>query len=250
MLENQVVSDLLRNRIVYYNAFSDKLGGVVTEILMRSPLFTLPEHSGDVFIQREHVFTPDGAKLALPLTNFCVAITFSDGNTVLYAFAQGENGVYVFSFSKTANKWGAYPPYLLKPGGADLLFGYDARYLKGFKPPGRAAEYLEKDAQEAMRLFGYINMTGTRKVAVLKTSGMSVQQVAKSKKPLWEYHELALSASTTGGDPKGGTHASPRWHTRRGHWRNYKSGKRVWVAQMEVGDKSLGVVVKDYVLTS
>ena len=49
--------------------------------------------------------------------------------------------------------------------------------------------------------------------------------------------------------PQGGTHASPRLHDRRGHWRTLKAtGKRVWVKECKVGDASKGVVFKDYKL--
>jgi hypothetical protein len=46
--------------------------------------------------------------------------------------------------------------------------------------------------------------------------------------------------------PIGGTHATPRWHIRRGHWRRLADGRRVFVRECEVGDKSRGGVVKDY----
>lgn len=45
-----------------------------------------------------------------------------------------------------------------------------------------------------------------------------------------------------------GTHASPRQHWRRGHWRTYASGKRVFVNPMLVGDEKNGKIVKDYVV--
>lgn len=44
----------------------------------------------------------------------------------------------------------------------------------------------------------------------------------------------------------GGTHASPRWHIRRGHWRSLADGRRVFVRECQVGDMSRGGVVKDY----
>ena len=47
---------------------------------------------------------------------------------------------------------------------------------------------------------------------------------------------------------QGGTHASPRQHERRGHWRTYRSGKRVWVKNCVVGDPSLGHVKHAYVV--
>lgn len=46
--------------------------------------------------------------------------------------------------------------------------------------------------------------------------------------------------------PLGGTHATPRWHIRRGHWRNLPNGRRVFVRECEVGDMSRGGVAKDY----
>jgi len=44
----------------------------------------------------------------------------------------------------------------------------------------------------------------------------------------------------------GGTHASPRWHLRRGHWRQLADGRQVFVRQCEVGDPTRGGIVKDY----
>ena len=43
-----------------------------------------------------------------------------------------------------------------------------------------------------------------------------------------------------------GSHASPRWHIRRGHWRQLADGRRVFVRECEVGDASRGGVGKDY----
>ncbi len=37
-----------------------------------------------------------------------------------------------------------------------------------------------------------------------------------------------------------------RYHMRRGHWRHYKDGRKVWVMACHAGDKSLGVIHKDY----
>jgi hypothetical protein len=45
---------------------------------------------------------------------------------------------------------------------------------------------------------------------------------------------------------KGGTHASPRFHARRGHWRTTKLGKRVWVKNCSVGNAALGTAFHDY----
>lgn len=54
--------------------------------------------------------------------------------------------------------------------------------------------------------------------------------------------------------PPEGSRVSPlfysprRNHEVRGHFRNYKSGKRVWIPNHKRGDESLGVITKDYVV--
>ena len=45
-----------------------------------------------------------------------------------------------------------------------------------------------------------------------------------------------------------GTHASPAMHKRRGHFRQLKSGKVVWVKSSIVGKPENGVITKDYVM--
>jgi len=46
---------------------------------------------------------------------------------------------------------------------------------------------------------------------------------------------------------KGGTHASPRQHQRRGHWRT-RGDKRYWVRQATVGKAENGITLKDYMV--
>lgn len=63
---------------------------------------------------------------------------------------------------------------------------------------------------------------------------------------LFDWHTVTVQPSKPKGDGKGGTHATPRLHDRRGHWRNHPSGKRVWVRDCKVGDASKGIIFKDY----
>ena len=70
---------------------------------------------------------------------------------------------------------------------------------------------------------------------------------AKGKPPaLFDWHTVVIAPPPEPGPPKGGTHASPRLHDRRGHWRNHPSGKQVWVKACKVGDATKGVIFKDY----
>ncbi|MDO4705733.1 MAG: hypothetical protein Q4A98_05945 [Comamonadaceae bacterium] len=71
--------------------------------------------------------------------------------------------------------------------------------------------------------------------------------MAKGKPPLrYSWHTVTLEASAPKTPHQGGTHASPRAHDRRGHWRNLPSGKQVWVKACRVGNATLGSVFKDY----
>lgn len=60
------------------------------------------------------------------------------------------------------------------------------------------------------------------------------------------YHVLELPSGCVAPASQGGTHASPRFHIRRAHIRKLPSGALTFVRQCFVGDKSRGVVSKDY----
>ena len=82
-----------------------------------------------------------------------------------------------------------------------------------------------------------------------RDNAVNEKKIRKGKKPLIEFRLISITAQKRDlpSIPQG-THASPRQHWRRGHWRTYKSGKRAWVEPMLVGDEKNGKVVKDYVI--
>lgn len=72
----------------------------------------------------------------------------------------------------------------------------------------------------------------------------------RGKRPLFSYWTLnVLHGGGIGGGSRGGTHASPRVHLRRGHPRQYAPGKWTWVQPHAVGNPAAGVVHKDYALS-
>ena len=82
-----------------------------------------------------------------------------------------------------------------------------------------------------------------RKVSVAKRTRLARDGVRG-----WVWRQVAIDPErlrTAAAEP-GGSHASPRWHLRRGHWRQLADGRRVFVRQCEVGDPERGGVVKDY----
>ena len=75
------------------------------------------------------------------------------------------------------------------------------------------------------------------------------RRIAKGKPPLiYDWHTVIVGPSQAKQPHQGGTHATPRRHERRGHWRKLPSGKQVWVKNCWVGDASKGSVFKDYLV--
>lgn len=66
--------------------------------------------------------------------------------------------------------------------------------------------------------------------------------------PTYRYYLCDLSRTVTrcAGGSRGGTHASPAEHLRRGHHRRLKSGRVVFVRSCIVGSRANGIVAKDY----
>lgn len=82
-----------------------------------------------------------------------------------------------------------------------------------------------------------------------KRSLINDKRKAKGKSPLlYDWHTVIIEPPKPSQEYQGGTHASPRRHQARGHWRTYKSGKRGWVAECWKGNASKGTVFKDYEL--
>lgn len=77
------------------------------------------------------------------------------------------------------------------------------------------------------------------------------ERIRKGKRPLsYNWRTVVIAPRKPSCPDQGGTHASPRLHDRRGHWRKHPSGKQVWVKACKVGDASQGTVFKDYKVKS
>jgi hypothetical protein len=88
----------------------------------------------------------------------------------------------------------------------------------------------------------YISVPTPREIEV------NQKKLRKNKAPLIEFRLISVTGKEPPKTPSTTheTHASPRQHWRRGHWRTYKSGKRSWVEPMLVGDEANGKIIKDY----
>jgi len=120
---------------------------------------------------------------------------------------------------------------------------------------GHIENFTEHLYRDVVELCTYLNRASTT-LETRRESSLKAKLGSKKKgqKAFYEIHRVVVNAApkvVEASEPKGGTHASPRWHERRGYWRTMKkSGKRVWVRACEVGTKSNGMVYKDYQVTT
>jgi hypothetical protein len=94
-------------------------------------------------------------------------------------------------------------------------------------------------------LLGRLEAPQTAYMPVARQSFTSRRKVAQGKKPSYDWRTVTVLPQREPSEPQGGTHASPREHDRRGHWRTLKT-KRVWVRPCKVGNPAQGKVFHDY----
>ena len=96
-------------------------------------------------------------------------------------------------------------------------------------------------AYEAMRC---VNIETTEE----KPGPINVRKANARQVPIFSTWTLRIKQEHKQIVRKGGTHASPRVHLRRGHVRQLATGKTTWVQPCVVRGKSPGIVLKDYEL--
>ena len=108
----------------------------------------------------------------------------------------------------------------------------------------------EQNVQMVMRMlalwYGALAQGGEAYQPVVKEGLTSKRLQVKGKAPLFSWHTVKIEPPKPKQEHRGGTHATPRLHDRRGHLRRLANGKTCWVRACKVGDASKGVVFKDY----
>ena len=90
--------------------------------------------------------------------------------------------------------------------------------------------------------------TGTSYQPFMKPTFTNKRKIAAGKQPSYDWRTVVIDGKAINSEHKGGTHASPRLHDRRGHSRRLPDGRIVWVKPCKVGNASLGTVFHDYVV--
>lgn len=143
------------------------------------------------------------------------------------------------------------PPGVKPVASPLLVYALDEGQIKY----GPAEEGETIDHKEAEMILGFVSAwygsmakRSTSYVPSIAKTFTNKRKIAQGKIPSYDWHTVVIEAVEPKSESKGGTHASPRLHDRRGHIRRLRSGKNVWVKPCKVGDAAKGIVWKDYVL--
>ncbi len=190
-------------------------------------------------------FQVDGEHLThLPFQRMAVCgLDAKKRKFMLYLIA-GTGNVSVAGFVLCSNsKFEPIDPfaYVDTPEGVRLL------------PPDKPDRPLKPDdCMAVMSVVGYmldsLDDGGTvYQPAVKANSPTNKRRIANGKPALiYDWRTVVIEPKQTKSESLGGTHASPRQHDRRGHWRVTSTGRKVWVRNCTVGDASKGTVFHDY----
>lgn len=118
---------------------------------------------------------------------------------------------------------------------------------------GPTQEGVTMDKTEAEMILGFISAwygSLSRRceayMPIIPQTFTNRRKISQGKTPTYDWRTVVIEPLQPRQEGKGGTHASPRQHDRRGHIRRLRSGKNVWVKPHKVGDASKGVVFHDY----
>lgn len=119
--------------------------------------------------------------------------------------------------------------------------------------PVNENEPVEKELAELMLAqvgawYGAMDRRIEAYVPSMQNTFTNRRKIKMGKLPTYDWTTVYIEPSKPRTEGKGGTHASPRLHDRRGHLRRLKTGKNVWVKAHRVGDPSKGAIFHDYVI--
>lgn len=112
-------------------------------------------------------------------------------------------------------------------------------------------ELVDKELAELMLAqvgvwYGLMDRRIEAYIPTVRDTFTNRRKMQQGKAPTYDWTTVYIEPAKPRSDSKGGTHASPRLHDRRGHLRRLTTGKNVWVKACKVGDASKGAIFHDY----
>ncbi len=95
-------------------------------------------------------------------------------------------------------------------------------------------------------LLGALNATGTSLQRISPPQQLNQRRRKRGGSLIRTHTHIVIGERTSGKTDRGGIHASPRFHVRRGHIRELPTGNKTWVRPCVVGDPKNGTNTHDY----
>lgn len=229
----------------------------------------LSQAQSDVITERLRAFpynfdTPN-SEWPLPFEDMCLLLPFTYSPTlrkrdgVLVTTLQRKGEQLIFSMWSNADVHG-HPSISIRSNKSletDCRMTVTSTYAKAV---GQTEEECQNEGIRyfkltyrrvmAMVLLGLTEGIATARPTAPK-SFINAKRIKKGKRPFFEWTTVVVEprAVVPDPEPKGGTHASPKPHMRRGHVRRYKSGKVVTIKSMIVNKHKMpeeGFLFHDY----
>lgn len=181
------------------------------------------------------------------------------GDCIIVAEDRGDVITAYRLFRATGGQW------TFIQGDDGVLLPYLSLDKKDFTAHLHGCEFKGMDEQEAQSIRAWERVITLRTImnllCVLSCTNAHIEDYPKPSKlkqdmrkkkgklPFFEFKVLTISSDksqSTGSQPAG-SHSSPRVHLRRGHIRKL-STKNIWVNSCVVGEKTKGVIHKDYLI--
>jgi hypothetical protein len=164
--------------------------------------------------------------------------------SMLVAGTDPEEGIVIDITKGEPGKYSTFPPLVYIVDDGQVKYG-----------PVNEEENIPQDVAELMLsvvAVWYDELdTGCKSYKpVIKKTFTNKRKIAQGKLPTYDWTTVVIEPAKERSEFKGGTHASPRQHDRRGHIRRLRGGKNVWVKAHKVGDASKGYVFHDYEIRS
>lgn len=193
--------------------------------------------------------------IKLPYETTYIEFTDNNNNCNFSLLAKSFNNgkeIVVFMYDFTYN---AFTPVAVKIIIEDEYFDFNNFYLDYTGHPTLTSKKTDIDAVSTTIISlihdfcETLNNCNINYIETIAPEKLNKKRTKNGKLPIFSFKTLVIDKNEKVIDKsyKGGSHASPRVHLRRGHFRKYLD-KKIWVSECVVGEKDKGIVHKDYLV--
>lgn len=218
--------------------------------------FALPDNG---FIFNDNFRGMNNVPIKLPFEKITVEFFTNlpneeDASKIIIVAEQNDNQIIarMLLYEKTSKTWITLPTaFLTRSTIFNESFEFEIFDLSKKFSVIAKAKRLQCGKRIARHLFDLLEALNCKNVYMQNLEFIddlkNERRIKAGKLPLYETKILVVDSKPKEIDPnwKGGTHASPRQHLRRGHVRHYDSGN-IWINNCIVGKSSNGRIDKSY----